>query len=122
MYVLLAEKEKRIKSVLSAIKKHKKILSVVEEILVLSKMLNVEVLGRTHGELIYNGETITEVVYELIFYVEKDGRKFEEKIVFSYRQNTLYSVETFIYPFDLQKTLNKSEFVDLLNDFKKIFY
>ncbi len=120
--MLLAEKEKRIKSVLSAIKKHKKILSVVEEILVLSKMLNVEVLGRTHGELIYNGETITEVVYELIFYVEKDGRKFEEKIVFSYRQNTLYSVETFIYPFDLQKTLNKSEFVDLLNDFKKIFY
>jgi hypothetical protein len=118
---MVADKDKRIKSVLSAIKKHKKILPVVEEILVLAKMLDIDVLGRTHGELIYDGETLTEVSYELVFYVERDGRKFEEKIVFAYRHNKFYSFETFIYTFDLQKTLDKSQVVNLLNDFKKIF-
>lgn len=118
----VVDKEKRVKSVLSAIKKNKKILSVVEEILVLAKMLGIEVSGRTHGELIYDGETKTEVTYELSFYVEKNGRKFEEKICFAYRSSKLYSVETFIYPFDLQTTLDKSKVINLLNDFKKIFH
>jgi hypothetical protein len=116
------DKEKRVNDVLRVVRKNKKISVVVDEIMVLAKMLGVDVVGRTHGELIYDGESKAQVTYELRFHVERDGRTFEEKIVFAYRDNKLYSVETFIYPFTLQKTLDIKKSHEFLESFKKIFH
>ena len=121
------DKVKSVKDVLSAIKKHKKIFNVVEEMIILAKMLDVEVLGSVSGRRndetdIFSSSQTVGVTYELRFYVKRDGRSFEEKIMFNYVEGQLNSVETYSYPFTLDKTSNIRQAHKHLESFKRIFY
>ena len=118
----VVDKLKPIKDVLNGIKKNKKILSTVEEIIVLARMLNVEVFGTVNGYGLFDyniSNNKSEVKYELRFHVNRGDRIFEEKISFFYRNNKMHRAESLIYPFDYRSEYNEKNIVELLNDFKK---
>jgi hypothetical protein len=112
--------EKQVRDVLNGIKRNKKILSVVEEILVLAKMVDIGFSGTVSGYSLfdYDENNKSEVAYDLRFYSDKHDRKLDKRITFFYRNNKIHRVETFIYPFDYKKQSEMNKVIELLNTFK----
>ena len=112
----------KVSRILNAIKKYKKIFKVVEEVVVMAKMLDIDVVGAVRGGVVVDKVTqkeLTEVNYELWFTVEKEGKKVTEKIVFIYREGGLYCVQIIVYPLKSCTEFNKDVMLVSLEYFKK---
>ncbi len=104
------------------LKRNKKILSVVEEILVIANMLDFEIEGSIRGGIVDDGlmmQKVSEVKYELCFTKEINDRKITEKLIFVYRNTNFHHVQVICYPLDSYTEFNKDIMFVLLDNFKK---